>query len=962
MAWYDRLLGSVGLERKSYKLEEKPTAVAHGASWSNAYGNKPTYSQLGSLAVYAQHPYVFSALSRLSQDLAATPIKLIKGKGKNATIIDEHPILDLLQQPSTDVDAFSFLEQIIIDITACGNCYILLLGLNDQPDSIVRLHPEQIEIITDQMGIKAYRYNAEGEVVDYPPERIIHGKNASWATGVQGLYGVGCIQPIAEEVMSDLNINRLVGQASAKGRPDVILSPSSELDVWDRDTRQQILEQYNGLAKSGGALVTSGQITATFTQLTPRDVEFQAAREYARSAITSALGVPASVLGENSANYATARQQAISYWSTLAKRGKRISHLLSIVAQKWESDFRIEFDYSGVEALNSMRTDQLERIKLHIENGMSPADAYAYEGLEDAPIVATDKREPEAADVGDEEDESARSFFLKILEDETTEETEPDSIFHFESLEHIFDLSVKTTKAKDDALAKYGSLKEAFDALPDKTQNALTKKATEHNEEVNDAKSKSTTPLKLAGVYWRGIGAYKTNPESVRPTVNSAEQWAMGRVNSFLYALRNGRFRSGKHDQDLLPKDHPMASDEKTKAVGDRDPTNFPQDMDNKEVSLSNSEHPVFDPDYAEELKLNYPQIWSAGGNIEGNNQFRRLYPIAKRSNKKATTRTEEMAIRKREAWIARHFEDGRQFEDSELSPNLSNVAGIVAQIKWLAVGTLGQRKMKSIIDELKIKLDEKQKLKRTNRWNMWIKAKQEPAEKILKKASTRYLEGAAKRYASRIRKNVKTKAIIDLSELQSLEEERREIFNTIGGAWQRVWSLVGTSELENVFRIARKEKPIDVQFSSRDIMLEYISQLEKRMSDTTAEAVKLSVQNGLIEGLSVNEIANNIVKISAFSDARANLIARTESTRAVNAATVAAYNEAMQQGINLQKEWLSSADDKVRETHEKLDGAVVGVNDNFVTSDGNEGIAPASFDVPSEDCNCRCTIIPVVL
>jgi hypothetical protein len=34
----------------------------------------------------------------------------------------------------------------------------------------------------------------------------------------------------------------------------------------------------------------------------------------------------------------------------------------------------------------------------------------------------------------------------------------------------------------------------------------------------------------------------------------------MARVNSFLYALRNGRFKSGKHDTDLLPEGHPMSS------------------------------------------------------------------------------------------------------------------------------------------------------------------------------------------------------------------------------------------------------------------------------------------------------------------------------------------------------------------------------------------------------------------
>ena len=35
-------------------------------------------------------------------------------------------------------------------------------------------------------------------------------------------------------------------------------------------------------------------------------------------------------------------------------------------------------------------------------------------------------------------------------------------------------------------------------------------------------------------IYDKGIGAYKTNPASVRPSVKSAEQWAMGRVYSFV--------------------------------------------------------------------------------------------------------------------------------------------------------------------------------------------------------------------------------------------------------------------------------------------------------------------------------------------------------------------------------------------------------------------------------------------
>ena len=36
----------------------------------------------------------------------------------------------------------------------------------------------------------------------------------------------------------------------------------------------------------------------------------------------------------------------------------------------------------------------------------------------------------------------------------------------------------------------------------------------------------------LQTIYNKGVGAYKTNPSSVRPNVKSKEQWAMARVYS----------------------------------------------------------------------------------------------------------------------------------------------------------------------------------------------------------------------------------------------------------------------------------------------------------------------------------------------------------------------------------------------------------------------------------------------
>ena len=89
-------------------------------------------------------------------------------------------------------------------------------------------------------------------------------------------------------------------------------------------------------------------------------------------------------------------------------------------------------------------------------------------------------------------------------------------------------------------------------------REGLKNKVKEHNDKHGDKRGKRVTLRMLAAVFRRGVGAYRTNPSSVRPTVRSEEQWAYARVNAFLFAVRRGRFRSGQFDRDLLPSGHPL--------------------------------------------------------------------------------------------------------------------------------------------------------------------------------------------------------------------------------------------------------------------------------------------------------------------------------------------------------------------------------------------------------------------
>ena len=107
------------------------------------------------------------------------------------------------------------------------------------------------------------------------------------------------------------------------------------------------------------------------------------------------------------------------------------------------------------------------------------------------------------------------------------------------------------------------SVNDSKAEVSEKIKKAIKNKVEEHNEKHGDKKGKKVTQRMLEAVFRRGVGAYNTNPQSVRPSVTSPDQWALARVNAFLYAVRNGRFRSGQFDKDLLPEGHPLKSKKK---------------------------------------------------------------------------------------------------------------------------------------------------------------------------------------------------------------------------------------------------------------------------------------------------------------------------------------------------------------------------------------------------------------
>lgn len=85
--------------------------------------------------------------------------------------------------------------------------------------------------------------------------------------------------------------------------------------------------------------------------------------------------------------------------------------------------------------------------------------------------------------------------------------------------------------------------------------------------------------------------------------------------------------------------------------------------------------------------------------------------------------------------------------------------------------------------------------------------------------------------------------------------------------------------------------------------------------------------------------------------------IVRIAETEAHRVANTAALETARRAGAK-SKTWVTMLDDRVRETHDYLEGVTVGIDDEFITYDGDHASAPGLFTLAQNNVSCRCELI----
>lgn len=119
----------------------------------------------------------------------------------------------------------------------------------------------------------------------------------------------------------------------------------------------------------------------------------------------------------------------------------------------------------------------------------------------------------------------------------------------------------------------------------------------------------------------------------------------------------------------------------------------------------------------------------------------------------------------------------------------------------------------------------------------------------------------------------------------------------------------------------------------------------------------------GILTGDGPKELAARLRKVTDMDEVASLRNARTMAIGAQNAGRRDSYKAAVAAGLNIRQQWLSTIDERTRDSHRHMDGEIIKVGDKWHHYTFSNGCRfPGDPEGPPHEVyNCRCTLVPII-
>ena len=231
--------------------------------------------------------------------------------GCDVVEVHEHPVLELLDNPSPEMDGYTLTIQRMLNLQLTGNAYLhpIISETIGVPIELWNMQSDLVTVVPDgNMDlVNSYTYGKQPNMVDFRKDEVLHEKQPNPS---DPFYGMGWVAAAIDAVdllnsMDDYEQNVLDNQA----RPDWAIMVKEHLtDNQYQRLMQQVERQLGGKNNRSRPFIFEEGTSGQPMQFSPQDLAFDSGEARKIEVIAAIAGVPVTKLKANDPNLANARE------------------------------------------------------------------------------------------------------------------------------------------------------------------------------------------------------------------------------------------------------------------------------------------------------------------------------------------------------------------------------------------------------------------------------------------------------------------------------------------------------------------------------------------------------------------------------------------------------------------------------------------------------------------------------
>lgn len=329
---------------------------------------------------YQKNVIAYRCIRLISQNAAAVPWVVYKGKGVQRRRMEDHPLAQLLMQPNPMQGGAELFAAIYGFHLIAGNSYIEAVNTADSiaPRELWTLRPDRMRVIPGKQGMPAaYRYQIGGSAVDFNVDAVSGQSNLLHMKTFHPLddwYGMSPLEAAAASIDQHNDAgawNAALLQTSGRPSGALVYSPphaDAQATLTDEQRAQlkDALENFfSGKNNAGKPLVLEGGLDWREMSLSPKDMDWLAGKDVSAREIALAFHVPPQLVGiEGSLSFANFEQARLSLFDDavlplLDHVKDELNHWL---APRFGDDIHIDYDMDKIEAFAERREKIWQRV------------------------------------------------------------------------------------------------------------------------------------------------------------------------------------------------------------------------------------------------------------------------------------------------------------------------------------------------------------------------------------------------------------------------------------------------------------------------------------------------------------------------------------------------------------------------------------------------------------------------